>query len=256
MRPTPKYIAEAGIATKVARYPWDEWRCKDYYRFTDEGMFERLDLLTNKANTSLCIAIGEWVRERFSLLDPDPTLGEYLEAAWAGAIRPEYCIYVETDDDAWRGPIRGPMALTLTVVNDVLFTLLSNPHAAERVCWLYNLASHVLPNTEAFEHWFEACVLRLERYYSQAVDTSEEEDLFADLPWQGSPVPREAFEPAFDYSPAAAPSLLDAFLRGLKPESNPFLRAPDELSGIEEIPMPYQYSQREASSPSQPPVPR
>lgn len=250
MRPTPRYITDAGIATKVARYPWDEWKCHDYYRFTDDAMFKRLDRLTNKANVSFCVAIGEWIRERFSPMDPDPTLGEFLEAAWAGAIQPEYCEYSETDDDEWRGPIRGPMALTLTVVNDVLFGLVSDPDAAERVCWLYNLASHVLPDTRAFTEWFEACALRLERFHSKAVDTSdEEEDLFADLPWQGSPVPREAFDPAFAYSPAAAPALLDAFLRSLKPEASPFLREPEELSDVEEIPAPYQYTSRGAVSP-------
>src|SRR5690242_2671157 len=198
MRPIPHYITEARIATDVVRFLWDEWNCKQYYRFVDDAMFERLDQLTNKANTGLSIAVGAWTCERFSTLDPDPSPKEYLEAAWAAVVHPAYCKYTETIDDEWRGPIRAPMALTITLVNDALFGLGYDLHVARRVCWLYNLTHHVLPDTQAFKAWFEACVQRLEQFHSQAVDTrgEEEEDIFADFPWQGSPVPREAFDPA------------------------------------------------------------
>lgn len=242
MRPTPHYITAAGIATNVVRFPWDEWNCKQYYWFVDDAMFERLDRLTNKANTGLAIAIGEWTCERFSTMDPDPLPREYLEAAWAGVVHPAYCKYTETNDDDWRGPIRAPMALTITLVNDALFGLGYDPHVAQRVCWLYNLTRHVLPDLRAFETWLEASIQRMEQFHSQAVDSQGEEDIFADLPWQGSPVPREAFDPAFSYSSGAAPALLNAFLRGLRPKSNTFLRSPQELADEEEISKPYQYT--------------
>jgi len=243
MRPTPYHITEARIATDVARFHWDEWNCKQYFWFVDDAMFERLDRLTNKANTGLTIAIGEWICERFSTLDPDPSPKEYLEAAWAGVVHPAYCKYTETNDDDWRGPIRAPLALTITLVNDALFGLGYDPHVARRVCWLYNLARHVLPDTRAFETWLEACARRMDQFHGQAVNAQggDEEDLFADFPGQGAPVPREAFDPAFAYSPMDAPVLLDEFLRSLRPESNAFLRSLEELSDIEDIPEPYRY---------------
>ena len=242
MRPPPQYITAAGITTNVVRFPWDEWNCKQYYWSVDDAMFERLDRLTNKANTGLAIAIGEWICERFSAVEPVPTPKEYLEAAWAGAIHPAYCKYMETHDDDWRGPIRAPLALTITLVNDALFGLAYDPRVAVRVCWLYNLARHVLPDIRAFETWLEACIQRMELLHGKTVDSQGEEDIFADLPWQGSPVPREAFDPAFAYSPSAAPALLDAFLRELRPELNPFLRSPQELASEEGISKPYQYT--------------
>lgn len=242
MRPTPQYITAAGIASNVVRFPWDEWNCRRYYGSVEETMLARLERLTNKANTSLAIATGEWICERFSTVEPDPTPRAYLEAAWAGAIHPAYCKYTETYDDDWRGPVRAPLALTITLVNDALFGLTYDPRVAVRVCWLYNLTRHVLPDLRAFEAWFEACIQRMEQFHDRSVDSQGEEDLFADAPSRGSPVPREAFDPALVYSPVAAPAFLDAFLRGLRPELNPFLRSPGELAGEEGIPKPYQYT--------------
>jgi len=239
----PKHIHEAGITTRVLLYPWDEWNVRSHYMFEDADQFTRLDGLTDKANTALAIATGEWICERFKTLDDDPRPLQFLEAAWAAVVHSAYCEFTVTDDDEWRGPVRAPLALTISIINDALFCLNDNPDLAFRSCWMFNLAKHVLPDTTIFEEWFEACVKRLEAFHDVARDVSEEEeDLFAEYPWQGSSIPREAFEPDFSYQPDLAPQLLDRFLKALRPDQNPYLRTAQEiedLGGVGQIPYTY-----------------
>jgi hypothetical protein len=230
MLPIPAYIQSSGIAIRDVPYEWDEWRVKDYYMYVESKQFARLDLLTNKANTGLTIAAGEWICHRFSLLSQDPAPLQFLEAAWAGIIHPAYCIYTETEDDEWRGPVREPLAVMIAITNDALFCLRDDPHVATRACWMYNLARHVLPSTGAFEAWFLACIARLEQHHTKAIEhVTDETDLFDDFPGQGAPVPRQAFDPGFDYLPSDAPRLLDAFLRSHAEDTNPYLRPTAEL---------------------------
>jgi hypothetical protein len=220
----PRYIQAAGVAIRGARHEWDEWNVRKYFMGVDEGQFERLNKLTIKANTALAIACGEWICFRFQPIDSDPRPLQYLEAGWAAVVDRTYCDFTVTDDDEWRGPVRGPLAMAITIANDAIFGAVEDPLVATKACWMYNLATAVLPPGPAFGAWFEPVVSRLEKFHSAAVDVDTgEEDLFATTDWEGSPVPREAFDPEFDYQPANAPALLDAFLRRLEPDQNPYL---------------------------------
>lgn len=239
----PAHVERAGIVTRELSYSWDEWNVKRYYMGIEPEQLLRLDALTNKANQGLTDAIGEWIWARFSVLEDDPIPLQFLEAAWAGMIHPAYCLYVETVDDAWRGPVRGPLAVMIDVVNDALFFLAEDPRVAVRACWLHKLARHVLPATDAFDAWFEACVTRLELYHTKVSDGGGEAGLFPDFPGQGNPVPREAFDPSFPYDPRDAPGLLDVFLQSLRPSANLYLRDPVELMDVKDLPgKPHRYT--------------
>jgi hypothetical protein len=237
MLPVPHYIRSTNIASNVTRYTWDEWDVRSHFMFEEPAQLARLQRLTNKANTALAIGIGEWTCERFRPLDPDLRPAQFLEAAWAGSVRLAYCQFTYTIDDEWRGPVRGPLALTITIVNDALFGLSENPDVSVRVCWRYNLAAHVLPSSDAFNAWFDACVTRIEREHAHANEPLPELDaaqqLFAALPWQGQPVAREALDPAFDYRRGSAGALIERFLGALWPSENPFLRSREEARQLD-----------------------
>jgi len=245
----PKYIRDAGISSAEELHEWDEWNIRSYYMFEDGDQFTRLDGLTDKANTALVIASGEWVCERFRLLDRDPRPLQFLEASWAAVVNLAYCQFTVTEDDEWRGPVRGPLAMTMTIVNDALFGLEDNPDVAYRSCWMFNLARHVLPSTDAFDRWFETCVARLEVTHNSADDVpgeEEDDDPFTKVPWHGSPVPREAFDLSFQYQRELAPGLLDGFLRSLRPSENPYLRNAQEigdLGGVGQTPFAYRVTE-------------
>jgi|ERR1017187_4225868 hypothetical protein len=221
----PAYIQSAQVATNTIRYPWDEWRVKDYFMEVDDDQFDRLDRLSDAANLALAIGCGEWISYRFAPVSDDPDPSAYIEAAWAAIIHPAYCLEIETDDDEWRGPVRGPLNMTVTILNDGIHQRETDPHEATRACWMYNLASHVLPSADEFSKWFEASVLRLEQYHPWI----EDNDIWEEGPPFGIPVPRESLDPSFPYDPKKGSELLDLFLRSLAPSQNPFLIDPEDL---------------------------
>jgi hypothetical protein len=240
----PKHIRDANLHLADTAYAWDEWKCREYYLFEQPDLFKRLDELTNKANTALTIGIGEWVCARFRTRDRDARPLQFMEAAWAGVVHPAYCQYTETVDDEWRGPVRAPLAIAIVVTNDALFCLADDPNVATRVCWLRNLAQHVIADTGPFDQWFEACVQRLERFHTKLLELpSTPTSLFDALPPQGQPVPREAVNLDFPYDPQQAPTLLNAYLSALKPLENPYLRTPQELQDVDDLgSAPYSYT--------------
>jgi hypothetical protein len=223
--PVPAYISTAQIVTNSVRYRWDEWNVNDYFLGLDKDQFERLDALSDAANLALAIGCGEWICHRFATLSNDPDPQHFVEAAWAAIIHPAYCMDVETNDDEWRGPIRGPLNLVISILHDGIHRRDTDPHEATRACWMYNLAQHVLPRTNEFEEWFEVCVLRLQTHHPRL----EEDDPWEEGPPFGTPVPREALDPSVPYDPKDAPGLLDRFLRGLDPTQNPFLAERDDV---------------------------
>lgn len=239
----PKYIQNANVEILDVSHEWDEWNVKDYFMFQEADQFARLEKLTPKANLSLLIACGEWICFRFLPLDSDRRPLQYLEAAWAAIVDPVYCIYTSIDEDEWRGPVRGPLALTITIVNDAIFHQDDAP-AAQSACWMYNLAESVLPSVDAFDAWFNAAVSCLGSFHNTEIDTEpEDEDIFAVTDWQGSPIPRQAIDPDFSYESSQAPTLVDAYLRQLLPDQNPYLRTADaieQMGGVNQTS--YQYT--------------
>jgi hypothetical protein len=224
--PVADYILRAQIANHHIRYFWDEWHVNDYFLDIDEDWFDRLDLLSDAANLSLCIGCGEWIEHRLSVVNDDPRPGDYLEAAWAAIVHPNYCAYIENKDDDWRGSVRGPLNIMMSIIHDGIHCRETDEHEASRVCWMYNLAKHVLPDTADFVNWFETCVERLEKHHPWV----DNDDIWEEGLTFGIPVPRDALDPGRTYDPSAAPNFIDQFLRRLNPLLNPYLTSPDELS--------------------------
>ena len=237
--PPPQYISRAQVATATIRFPWDEWRVNEYFLSIDSALCDRLDRLSDAANLALAIGSSEWISHRFSLLSNDPNPDNFIEAAWAAIVCLGYCLDVETNDNDWRGPIRGPLNIAISILHDGIHRLETDPHESTRSCWMHNLARHVLPHTGEYEEWFEACLLRLEKYHPWI----ENEDIWGEGPPLGIPVPREALDPGVSYNPADAPRSVDRFLRYLNPEQNQFLAKPADLLDIPGFKgVPYQYS--------------
>jgi hypothetical protein len=231
----------ASIDDAVLAFPWDEWSIKSYYWDVSQVLFDRLNALSDDASMALTLAIGEWVVHRFDAVNSDPTALQFIEAAWAGTVHPYYCIYTETVDDEWRGPVRGPLAVTMAIANDALFCRENDPEVATRACWMHRLATHVLTDSQEFLKWFETVVQRMEAFHPRA---AKERPTFFGLSLASTtPVPRAAFDVSREYDAAQAAGMVDEFLRNLDPAANRFLRPPRDLVGIEEFPgEPYRFS--------------
>lgn len=223
----PRYITAAELGGVTVRYKWDEWNVKEAYLPAHQELLERLIPLTRRANIALTIATAEWIAYRFELLDPDPMPLQYLEAAWAANIDLAYARYIETDDDQWRGPVRGPLNVALMLVIDGLFLEDENPNPAVNAAWITNLANRVLENTDSFRMWREAAIDRLDAYYRASATSGE--DLFGDEGIKGPLVPREVFDPQFPFTPDLTAELIRSFLSELDVRANPFLRTPEAM---------------------------
>jgi len=225
----PDYIQSAGIVDRDLVFPWDEWNLRPYYDHDAKGWWKRLNALSIRAQLALTNASGEWVRHRFSSVDGDVRPLQMLEAAWAGVVSPGYIRMPEPEEEEWRGPARGPLYILMLIVTDAFNHLEMDSDGASRAVWMYNLAQHVLPRTDAYDAWFGEVVQRLERHHPKPGPT--EEDLFSGLPpGMGVPVSREAFDPRLAYDPAQAPAQIDAFLQRLDWRQNPYLCPPNVMS--------------------------
>jgi hypothetical protein len=229
----PDYIVAANVADTEANYPWDEWNVREAYSPPDDELIDRYDGLTHRAQVAMTIATAEWIVFRFEALSDDPMPLNYLEAAWAANIDTAHGVYIETDDDEWRGPIRGPLNMAITIVADALFCADQTDDTAENPAWMSKLAERVLPprSLAAFRTWRATCLQRLETYYTEP-DEEENEDDFGDLFSEedagGPPVPREIFDPSFEFRPDMVATLVDRFLADLDPRANEFLQTPEE----------------------------
>jgi hypothetical protein len=243
LAPLPPIVA-AAIADDRLLYSWDEWNVRDHYDFPDDALFKRLDgAVSGRGAIALTIAAGEWVCERFSKVNADSTPLQYLEAAWAGQVDSAYCEYTETDDDEWRGVVRAPLAMVITIANDALFCLDEDPVAASRAVWMTNLARHLLPSRDAFESWLDAVLVRLAQHHPPPPDDPDaDEDPFASAVSLGHPVARELFDTTRPFDKADEDRLINAFLQRLDPSRNPFLHPVAWVADTEEFSgTPYQY---------------
>jgi hypothetical protein len=228
---TPPYIRRAGISSDLLKYRWDEWNVKSHYTNVDHELFDRLCNITHRAKVAMTIAAAEWIVARFDAVSKDAMPRQYLEAAWAGNVDQRYARYIETNDDEWRGPVRGPLNMAITIVADSLFCADESEEPAENPAWMCTLAEHVLPAREGFDLWRHQCVERLERFYSAEESDEEPPENDEDAgDFGGDPVPCEVFDPEFEFTPAATRDLTDRYLRSLDYSQNHFLRSPAEMA--------------------------
>jgi hypothetical protein len=221
LRPLPPVLA-ANIADHRLLYDWDEWDVHQYFDFSDQALEQRLAEVSGRASIALSLAVGEWICHRYSLLSSDPAPMQYLEAAWAEQLLPEQCSPVETDDDEWRGLVRGPLSLVITIANDGLFCLDEDDDVPVRAVWMTNLARHLLPEPAAFEKWLAQVLDLLVQHHPKA--GSEGESLPDDEFHLGRPVARELFDTTNPYQPADEARLIAQFLQSVD-STNPYLAA-------------------------------
>lgn len=226
MNPLPPILA-ANIVDDRLLYEWDEWDVHEYFDFPDEALEAQLMTVSRRASMALALAAGEWICHRYSGVSADPAPMQYLEAAWAEQMHLDTAAYVETDDDEWRGIVRGPLSLVITIANDALLCLDEDEETSIRAAWMTNLARHVLPNADAFERWLEAVIARLMQHHPRENEVIESMD--GDVYGTGRPIARELFDTGLPVDPPAEAALIEAFLRSVDPQ-NPFLakNVPDE----------------------------
>ncbi|MCE6959811.1 hypothetical protein LAZ40_12340 [Cereibacter sphaeroides] len=215
----PRFAREAPFDRGPPLMAWDEWDIAPYYADCDPAQLQRLVRLTPNANHALVCACGYWIAERFARLDPGGEAEAFLDVASASSYDAPLYEYFEIDEEDWRGPVRGPQALMITIAVDALFCLADDPEPAVRVCYMFNLCRHVLDPDDAFLRWFEGAVARMEAAHLRRKPAAP-----APLapPDYGEPVPMTAFDLDRPYLPQDAAAEFARAVARIDPE-NPFL---------------------------------
>ncbi|AKU99717.1 L-serine deaminase [Labilithrix luteola] len=219
----PHYIHPIAAGSRLS-WPWDDWNVKQAYEPGDAALAARLQPLTRRAQLAMGVAIGEWIVFTLEALGPDPRPKQYLEAAWLGTVHFACCPYVEFVDREWSGPVRGPLHLTMALINDALHFEGASP--SENAAWLSTLAQLVVPPDAPYIAWRDAVLNRLERWFPAS---PEADDDFA-YDWQSVEplVPRECFDPTAPFDPSMSEDLIRRALTDIGAAPHLYASTPEQ----------------------------
>lgn len=222
----PKYIPEGMLFNREIRYRWDDMNILPFFDVHDGDLVQNLADLTESAIGGLTIAMAEWVVFRLTRFDDDPRPVQILEAAWCANVDHHYAEGFELSRRDWLGPIRAPMMVAIDILHATLYESLEGPDKPiEGPCLMSNLVEHICGVGEAFYLWRKQSIDRLRMYY---VAPDPLDDLY-DEQIEGTIVPREAFDPEFQFQPGLSIDLARRFLQRVDYLNNPFLCSPQEM---------------------------
>lgn len=171
--------------------------------------------LSGRAVIAFTIGTAEWIFYRFGSLEESVLPWQCAEAGWAQIVDFRYSTHSDIDLEKWRGPVRGPIGIAMRRVRFVVNQTEVGGEPTWRAGRVAKLAEHVLPDSRPYREWRDVVMERLRRIYP----ASTEDPL-------GEVVPREAVDLA-PFDPADTTALVNRFLSGLDPRSNPFIDTPE-----------------------------
>ncbi len=209
----PTYVHRSERVLPLSNERWDDWDPYSKIALPDPELKAKLSRTSNCAITAFSLGCAEWVVAALPPGDHLSESAEYLEAFWVYIFGFRDAVPAETEDNDWKGPIRGPINLCLmTVLNTIILAEFGSP--AQNGAFAARIAIHVLGNSAAFLAWQNLVVERLLLHCGRA---AENED--------GVPVPRELLDPSRPYDPGEASSLVRSAIDNVDFRRNRWLRA-------------------------------
>ena len=216
----PDFIARARVADVPITHSWDDADPGKAYLTPDEALQDRIDRTSDRGVIALSLGFAEWIAWRFRFDPSHLTLLQVIEAGWAAEVDWRYLSTVveKLHWKEWHGPVRGPICASVKLVRDVIRLIRTGQFASPEAVCLSRLVLYVLPNSELFKEWRRFAIRRLSE-----VNSSKQSEVL------GKPIPREALNPEWPYSPKDANRLLMEYVRRLKHSENPYLASPQAM---------------------------
>jgi hypothetical protein len=242
----PEYIKQAAIAGAPVKFRWSNDIALNLYAAKDQNarLYQAVDLCSFKAQWAIDAALTEWILWRFEGL-ADLTDGLLrVQAAWAAAIDPAYAkslAFKLTKGAAIHdtAPVQSCIELALAILGRGHGRYVAGQiYLAEMVVKQGVLARHVNPTPKSFDSWLSEALRRTATVFPRTGEYDRDSEVY-DASGE-KPVPRQFFDPSFNHTDAAAEQAVWEFLQGLDPQTNPYLRSPDEMRACGFTGTPYQ----------------
>jgi hypothetical protein len=233
--PQPAYIRDLSVVGQSLNYQWVDVSHREYWAKPVPPLQRKVARLDNRAIVGLTAACAEWVAWRLSTHADVSMLLDAAEAAWASIADWRYFDpgdkpfkHLQWDD--WVGSTRRPLCVANRMLINAVDNASRDTDVSVDAVYVASLAEHVLPTLKAaFRSWRDAVIAGLLK--TNPFDKAHP---------AGELVTREAFDPTFDYKPAAAKKLMAAFLARLNPKKNKYLRSPEKLRQVDFEGTPYE----------------
>ena len=221
-----------------------EWGIGYHDRFHDRGLtnarlFNILRKVGYKAVAGIVVALTEIIQKKLTGLFPNVDVEQEfflrINALWAAAIDP---LYLKTFKFDWKyfdeNGVLSPYATNWFILRLLMGKYVeSSYYVYDYPVNLSLLTRHLMPNKKVFDNWFAETLRKTAEVFPCSYDPTDLDSSYNDADYDCStdaPVPREFFfDPKFEYSEEAAKHTLNAFLKSLDYNNNPWLCTPEEM---------------------------
>jgi hypothetical protein len=241
----PQYIEKIKVTDHEVDFEWVEGDETDYYNRDSQQLTTKIMELSPRARLALAIGIAEWIVWRVNGFSKYQDVTDFVESSWAGVIDPRYTLEWTRQGKEFLGPVLGPQRIVARHLDKAMLKTWDRQTTIRNCQYLAFLCHHVWKRRKALKDWLLFAFDRLadlypispvtQDYYGTRGKTGDEPFDFGDV------VPREVLDPDFNFDPQAVPKLLDAYLRGLNPDTNRFLRTPQQMVELGFEGTPYRY---------------
>ena len=226
---TPGYIERLGVHGKPAPFMADAGAL-DILFDQDVPIVRRvLGTSTERAKLSFAAATTEWVAWQLDGVTDVTGELQIIESLWAAVIDHRYTKEAKRKRPPLADAAGRILFAAWECANAVLrLSAKGESHAADGMR-LVLLARHLMPKShhKQFKEWLIFVLeQRIEKFWQVEEDETDRARRL------GAPVPREAFEPDGNFTPENSSAYLNAFLAGLDPTVNRYLRTGDEMRSL------------------------
>ncbi|MCL2591330.1 MAG: hypothetical protein FWD67_10775 [Betaproteobacteria bacterium] len=206
---------------------------------TNNRLFNVIKRVGYKAVMGVAVTLTELVQQRsktrFPGINVNQEFASKIESLWAGAVDP---LYLKTFKFGYKyfdeNRVLTPYSSNWRIITYITKEYIGNSfYIYGYLVNLSTLARHLMPNKKLFDDWFAEIMRKTAEVFPSTYDYADlnPDDRSAKYDCSiDAPVPREFFfDPEFKYSEEAAKPVLNAFLKSLDYNNNPWLCTPEEM---------------------------